>query len=397
MIEYLFCALRNLGRKKFRTILTVSGIAIGVASVILIGAIGEGGKQAVATELDSLGINGLNIAPNSGSTSSKTQIGDDDVTACTKVNGVKSAMPVITQAGTTTVHESENNALFWGVGTNAGNIISLQLCNGHMFSTGDIKAHALVCLVEDKFAKEYFSRTNITGEKITVYMGNGYSQLVVKGVVASGSGMLSNLVSSYMPYFIYVPYTTAEDLRGETGYDEIAVQTVSNQNIDSIGAKIVSLLSARNGSTDTFVANNMFRQKERLSDLLNIVTLIISAVGAISLVVAGLGIMTVMTVSVSERTREIGIKKAIGAKKQVIMLEFLFEALAISLFGGMIGILAGAGLSGLAAAVLHFRFSLSARSILLSTGFAVLIGVLFGVNPAVKASRLKPVDALRQE
>jgi putative ABC transport system permease protein len=396
MIEYLFCALRNLGRKKFRTVLTVSGIAIGVASVIIIGAIGQGGKTAVASELDSLGINGLNISTQSGSGDIQPTISDTDVADCLKVSGVKSAMPVIMQSGSALLHGSEKSALYWGIGTNAKDIISIKMLHGSMFTKTDIDKHAMVCLVDDTFAINFFKRTNITGKKVTVFLGNNYKELLIKGVVTSGSSILKNLVGSYMPYFIYVPYTTAQDLRGQTGYDQIAIKTVSDKDIDSVGQHIVNVLSNQDGQGE-FVANNMFAQKERLSELLNIVTLIISAVGAISLIVAGLGIMTVMTVSVSERTREIGIKKAIGAKKNVILLEFLFEALAISFLGGIIGILAGAGLSYLASAILHFTFSVRIDSVLLSTGFAVLIGVLFGVNPAVKASRLKPVEALRHE
>jgi putative ABC transport system permease protein len=397
MIEYFFCAIRNLGRKKLRTFLTVSGIAIGVASVIIIGAIGQGGRNAVADELDSLGINGLNISTKSDVTSSShTSINDGDVQTCLSVKGVKSAMPVIMQSGTAILHGTDKSALFWGVGSDASSIISIKLLHGKMLSKTDISDHAKVCLVDDTFAYSFFKRLNVTGEKLTVYMGSSYQQLEIKGVVANGSSILYNLVGSYMPSFIYMPYTTAEDLRGFSGYDEIAIKTASNDDIDTVGQKIVNVLSD-NAGNDTFVASNMFKQKQRLSDLLNIVTLIISAVGSISLIVAGLGIMTVMTVSVSERTREIGIKKAIGAKKKVIMMEFLFEALAISLLGAIIGITVGSLISLIASQLMHFGFTIRIGSIMLSSGFAVLIGVMFGVYPAIKAACLKPVDALRHE
>lgn len=397
MIEYLICALRNLGRKKLRTFLTVSGIAIGVSSVIIVGAIGAGGKQAVTNELDSLGINGLNItAKITGSNSTANILSDDDVQTCLSVSGVKSAMPLIMQSGTVEEHGVQKSALYWGVDTDAKNIISINVIHGNMFSHYDITNHTPVCLVDDSFAKYFFKRTNITGEKITVFLGNDYKELTVKGVISSGSSILNNLAGSYMPYFIYLPYTTAEDLRGDPGYDQIAVKTISNNNIDSIGEKIIDVLG-QNNADKNYIANNMFKQKQRLSELLNIVTLIISAVGAISLIVAGLGIMTVMTVSVSERTREIGIKKAIGAKKNVIMIEFICEALAISFLGGIIGIVAGAAISWLASAVLQFHFIVQSSSILYSTLFAVAIGVVFGVYPAVKASNLKPVDALRHD
>jgi putative ABC transport system permease protein len=301
------------------------------------------------------------------------------------------------QTGSAFLHGSETSALFLGVGNDAKDIISIKVIHGGMFTKSDINKHAKVCLVDEAFAKSYFKRSNVTGENVKVYLGNNYEELNIKGVVATGSSIVYNLIGSYIPSFIYLPYTTADDLRGDTGYDEIAIKTSSNENIDAVGEHIVNLLTSDSKGQTEFIASNMFREKQKLSDLLNIVTLIISAVGAISLIVAGLGIMTVMTVSVSERTREIGIKKAIGAKKKLIMLEFLFEALAISILGGIIGITLGTGISFLASIILHFGFSVRLSSVLLSTGFAVIIGVLFGVYPAVKAACLKPVDALRHE
>lgn len=397
MIEYLFCAIRNLGRKKLRSFLTVAGIAIGVASVIVVGAIGEGGKAAVSQQLDSLGINGLNISARNDDSGTGTCVLDDyDVRACMSVKGVKSAMPMIMQMGTASVHGLERDALYWGIGEDAGDTISIKLEHGHMFTHSDIGSHASVCLVDDTFAKAMYKRTNIVGKTIDVEMGGQTRQLVIRGIVSAGSSLLNNIVGNYMPSFIYLPYTTAEDLRGRNGYDQIAVQAAPGKNLDIIGRNITAVMSVVDGSK-VFTASNMNRQKERLSNLMTIVTLIISAVGAISMVVAGLGVMTVMTVSVNERTKEIGIKKAIGARKGIIMLEFLFEALLISLIGGAAGILAGGAISFLCALCMKFVFAVKLKSILLSTGFAVITGVLFGVYPAVKAARMKPVDALRRE
>lgn len=396
MAEFLLCALRNLGRKKLRTVLTVMGITIGVAAVIMISAIGRGGRIAVSEQMDSLGINGLNIASKMANDGSQAMIAKEDVQDCLKVSGVRDAMPVIMQMGLSLFHGYEKDALFWGVGQDAGTIISLKIAHGSTFTQNDVDTHAKVCLVDDTFALDAYKRTNITGKKITVYLGNSYQQLTVKGVVASGSSILYNLVGDYMPSFIYVPYTTAEDLRGKDGFDQIAVKTASNHNIDQIGSHIVDLLSSQH-QDEVFTASNMFEQKQRLNNMMGIITLVISAVGAISMVVAGLGIMTVMMVSVSERTKEIGIKKAIGAKKRVILLEFLFEALALSLLGGFLGDILGAGAAYAASLIMHFNFGISLTSVLVSTGIAILIGVAFGVYPAVKAARLRPVDALRHE
>jgi putative ABC transport system permease protein len=397
MSVYFMCAMRSLGRKKLRTFLTASGIAIGVASVIVIGAIGESGKASVFSELDSLGINGLSITEKTtASKSVQVPIDADDLSACLKVKGIRSAMPVIMQYGTVAIHNDESSALFWGVGDNAKELISIGVKYGSMFSRSDISCAAPTCLVDEAFANKYYRRPNVTGERIHVYFGKNYTTLTVKGVVTSGSGLLSAIGGAYVPYFIYLPYTTAENLRGTSGYDEIAVKTLSENNIDSIGGEIVSVLSHRH-VLSSYAANNMFRQRQRLNNLTGIVTLIISSVGAISLIVAGLGIMTVMTVTVSERTREIGIKKALGAKNSVILREFLAEALVICCFGCIIGISAGLLTAFAVTTALKFSFALSPQTIIMSCAFALASGLSFGIYPAVKASRLKPIDALRYE
>ena len=397
MSVYFMCALRSLRRKKLRTLLTASGISIGLASVIVIGAIGESGRASVSAELDSLGINGLSITEKSTSSSNaQVPINSDDLTACLSVKGIRAAMPVIMQYGSVDVHNDESSTLFWGVGENAKDLISIGVKHGSMFSHSDISCAAPTCLVDETLAKKYFHRSNVTGEQIGVYLGKSYKTLTVKGVVASGSGILSAIGGGYVPYFVYLPYTTAEKLRGNSGYDEIAVKTQSDNNIDRVGANIVSVLSHRH-SLSTYEANNMSRQRQRLSDLTGIVTLIISSVGAISLIVAGLGIMTVMTVTVSERTREIGIKKALGAKNSAIMREFLAEALVICAFGCIIGILVGLSVSYAVTSVMKFGFSPQPGTILSSCAFTLASGLVFGIYPAIKASRLKPIDALRYE
>jgi putative ABC transport system permease protein len=398
MTEYFVLAFRNLGRKKIRTVLTVLGIAVGVASVILIGSMGQSGKIAVSQQLENLGISGLAIRPQTNFNSSYvSSLGEKDVDACSAVPGVESAMPVIMHTGVSQLHGSIQNVLVWGVGKDAESIISLKLLYGRMFSKADIKSSAKVCLVDDVFASRNYKRANITGMSFEVSLGGGYEKLKVIGVVKSGSSLLYNLVGDYIPSFIYIPYSSAQELRGFEGFDQIAVKVYSNHDVGRAGERIVKVLNRLHSVSDGYVADNIFAQKERLSGLLEIVTLILSAVGGISLIVAGLGIMTLMMVSVNERTKEIGIKKAIGAKKRMILLEFIFEAVFISLLGSVLGIVAGAGLSAVAAAILGLVFAVNIKSVLTCVAFAAFIGILFGVYPAMKAANLKPVDALRQE
>jgi putative ABC transport system permease protein len=370
---------------------------IGVSSVIVISSIGSGAKIAVNNQLDSLGVNGLYISQNKANIyDDKATMKDNDIKTCLGVNGVKSAMPLIMQTGNAVLHGYQKDAIIWGIGSNARGMISLKVSHGRMFSKSQVSSHANVCLVDDTLAKAIYKRTNITGKSISLYMGKDYVTFKISGVVESSSSLLYNLVGNYIPTFVYIPYTTAEDLREQNGFDEILIKGDTSKNQDVIGSSIASILSKKH-SGSSYTASNMLKQKQRLSNLLNIITLVISAVGAISLIVAGLGIMTIMLVSVNERTKEIGIKKAIGAKNGIIMMEFLFEALSISLIGGALGIGFGTLLSYICSTAINFTFSVSPQYIMIATGFAVATGTLFGVYPAYKAAHLKPVDALRQE
>ncbi|MFT9076464.1 ABC transporter permease [Ethanoligenens sp.] len=395
IIDLLLNAVRNLGRKKLRTGMMVLGIAIGVSSVILIASIGESGQNAITSQLNNIGMNGLNIQSANPALSQST-LTDSDLHKSRQVKGVKNAMPIIMQMGGAQLRNLQKQVLIWGIGEQARQMQTVHLLHGTMLTNADIQNNANVCLVEDAYARAAYKRSNIVGKTITIFVNNTSTPLTIKGVVANGSGMFYNLVGSYIPGFVYVPYTTAEVLRGADGYDQIAVQTNSNTNNDAIGNRIISALSTDN-SGNTYVAMNMFKQRQQLLSVLGIITLIISAVGGISLIVAGLGIMTVMTVSVSERTKEIGIKKAIGAPRGAILLEFLFEALGISMLGGAAGLAAGLSLAYIAMLIMHIPFAWTIQSVLISTQLSIAIGVIFGVYPAMKAARLNPVEALRCE
>lgn len=397
MFKYFLCALRNLGRKKFRSILTICGIVIGVASVIIIGTIGNGATYEVNKQLDSFGINGINISQKKVNIfDTNAKMTEDDLKVCREVTGVEDAMPLVMQSGNAVLRDKQKDAMLWGVGTNAQNMIAFNVIYGRMFTKSQISSRDKVCLIDDTLANEIYKRSNVTGKEISLYMGKSYEKFEIIGVVESGTSLLYNFVGEYMPAFVYLPYTTAQDLRKSSGFDQIMIRGTEDTNLDELGTTISSKLTNINNDKE-YTASNMLRQKERFSSLLSIVTLAISAVGAISLIVAGLGIMTVMLVSVNERTKEIGIKKAIGAKRSLIMIEFLFEALSLSVIGGTLGVGLGLGLSLLISWIMQIEFIINQSSILMSAAFALGIGILFGVYPAYKAANLKPVDALRQE
>ena len=398
MFDILKSAIKNLGRKKMRSALTMTGIAIGVASVILISSISECGTSAVNTEMDSLGLGGLTISVNSSVNSSHSVLSEDELEIVRDVQHVQQAMPLLMQNTKVNSHDNQSlDALVWGIDSKANQVISLQLLYGRMINNVDVKSYNNVCLVDQTFAQNIYHRVNIIGKKISIFCGNVEEEFEVVGVIKTGSGLLQNLIGDYIPNFLYIPYTTLQNITGRGSFDQIAVRVEDNYDVDEAGQSIVSTLSNRTGVDDGFSANNLVKQKDGLKSILNTVTVILSAVGAISLLVASLSIMTVMMVSVNERTREIGIKKSIGARRSTILFEFLLEAIFISLIGCFIGLIIGIGISFLGAYYVNISLQLRKDIILLAVVFSLLSGVVFGVYPAAKASRLKPVDALRIE
>ena len=395
MIDYLKSAFRNLGRKRTRTSLTILGIAIGVASVIIIANISQCGTDALTTELDSLGLSGISIS--SKQNGQGASLTEDDILSIRKISQVGQVSPLLVENTDVTLRNEREGALLWGIDSGANDIISLQVIYGRLFTKKDISTSANVCLVDEAFSRSVYARSNIVGKKISMRCGGVEQTFSVVGIIKTGTGLLQNLIGEYIPTFIYVPYTTIQTSSGRDDFDEIAVKIRPGYSAESVGKLIVKHLDLSKGTSGAFVSNNLAKQKDGLMRILDLVTLILSAVGAISMLVASLSVMTVMLVSVHERTREIGIKKALGATRGAIMLEFLFEAGLISLIGCLCGIVGGYFISGAGAAYFHVALSMRPDIMLMAAGFSICSGVIFGVYPAYQASKLKPVDALRQE
>ncbi|WP_283607504.1 ABC transporter permease [Faecalispora anaeroviscerum] len=395
MADIFRSAFQNLGRKRLRTALTMMGVAIGVASVILIGNISQCGTDALTHEFDSLGLSGLSISTLEND--SQVVLTDTDLKVVRESENVEMAMPVMMQATSVQTTRITGKALAWGIDADANQIISLNILYGRSISVSDVKSGARVCMVDENFSQASYKRNNIIGKKLSITCSSGTEEFEVVGIVKTGSGLLQNFIGNYIPNFVYIPYSTMQQLLGKNSFDQIAVKLKSGTDVDKTGDLLVQSLNRTNGSSNAFVSNNLMKQRDSLSNILGVITLILSSVGAISLLVASLSIMTVMLVSVNERTREIGIKKSIGARRKDILLEFMFEAILITLIGSIFGILAGYGISYLGASYFGFTLGIRLDIMALAVGFSILTGMVFGVYPAMKAARMNPVDALRME
>lgn len=395
-MNYFLSAINSLKRLKTRTFLSIAGVAIGTASVILIGYISDEGTKAINSELDSLGIDGLTISTNVKNNPNALII-YDDIEEIRAMDNVTCAIPVMMQQSSLRHKDSETDAMLWGIDSGSEQMISVNILYGRGISKGDIIANSKVCLVDESYAKKIYKRSNIIGKKISILANNIYEEYDIVGVVETGSGILQNLIGEHIPTFAYIPYTTFQSETGRNWIDQVTVKISDNSNISDISASIIRNLENSSGLYKGFVSKNLSTQRNKLANILDVVKLVLSIIGGISLFVAGLGIMTVMTVTVSERTREIGIKKAIGAKRKNILFEFLSESIIISIIGSFIGIGIGIALTFLGSKFVDTTVSLDYNRYVFCLAFSVLIGAVFGVYPANKASKMNPIDALRHD
>jgi putative ABC transport system permease protein len=402
-LQTALISLRALRRNKMRSMLTALGIIIGVASVVAMVAVGNGAQARITSQVSALGQNLLSVFAGSrksggvnsglGSASALT-LADADAIG----REVTDVVAISPEASTTA--QAIANGRNWST-TVAGEspdylkIRDWKLAAGSMFTEREVRSSAKVAVIGSKTANELFGPLNPVGQ--TVRVGN--IPFVIIGLLESkGAGMGGQNQDDR----IIIPYTTAmKRITGEKYLRSINVQIVSSERMEVAQQQITSLLRQRHrlttGRDNDF---NIFNQKE-IADTVNsiskIITLLLGSIAGISLVVGGIGIMNIMLVSVTERTREIGIRIAVGAQPGDIKLQFLIEAITLSLLGGGIGVLAGIGASRLVAVFADFNAIVSTGSILLAFSVSFAIGVFFGFYPARKAARLDPIEALRYE
>lgn len=393
MIDSMGEAIRVLFRKPLRSFLTMLGILIGVASVILIGVISQYGTDMLGNEMESLGLSSLMI------TSEDTRfdpLGEEELFRINSMEGVADTSPVLMQTGEVAAGDVECESMLWGISYRADHIISLQIVAGRVFNASDCMQYRDVCLIDESLSKQAFDTIDSVGKQLQIEIGNESYTFTVAGVVKTGTGLLQNLLSGYIPSFIYLPYTTMQLYSGRSNFDQIAVKTEDGVSADWIGEEVVEELNRVVG-VDGYSAGNLAGQKESLKNILNLCTLVFSAVGGISLLVASLSIMTIMFISIQERKQEIGIKKALGAGKGRIMLDFLSEALLLSGVGSAAGIAVGFLVCGILAVSFGITVHIRTEIVISAVFLSIISAVLFSLWPAKRAADMRPVDALRQE
>ena len=370
--------------------LTVISIAVGVCSVVIISTVGEIGKSTVKKEFENMGMNGIVISK--GGT---TALSNKEYEVIKEDKNIGIASPLLYTPCITRSKDTELSAFGWGIGSGGKQAITLEVLHGRLFSQSDISSERKICMVDEVYAKKVFGRTNIIGKNIDIKIDGRTERLKCVGVVSSNESFVKGIINDFAPYFVYLPYTVLQNIMSTDKLDSIIVSFKNDVNTEFQTKTLMTKLSKKLGVPNSYKVDNLLEQKNKFSRILDLVGLVLSAIAAISLVVSGLGVMTVMFTGVSEKKREIGIKKAIGAKSIHILAEFILEAVFLSCFGTAIGLAAAFVLIIPATLFLLNGIYVAYHYILIIIPFMILFGVVFGVIPAIKAAKNQPSECLR--
>lgn len=374
-------AYKNIKSNKLRSCLTMLGLIVGISSVIILVGIGEGSTTSVINEVSSLGSNILTVKI----TSSDYSIKYEDLNKLENINNVESFSSFKNVNATVSRNnETSSKTSLIATDSNYLDISSLELSKGRNISIIDIENKSKVCILGSEAAETYFNLSSPINETIKINNDN----YTVIGVLKE---------SDSTDNAILIQITTIKYLNTDTSINNILLKIKDTTNIDKSTNEIEnSIRSNYQISTDYFTVTSSTSILESMNNITNTLSLLLGGIASISLVVGGIGVMNVMLVSVTERTKEIGIRKSLGAKKKDIMYQFLIESLMLCITGGIIGILLGISI-GYILTLFSISYTLKVNIIILSVSVSLLIGLIFGIFPAYKASSLNPIDALRSE
>ena len=398
-------ALRAMAMNRLRTALTMLGMVIGVSAAVLMLAVGQGAQESVKRSIDSMGSN-LFIVLSGASTSGGLRFGTgsaptltlNDANALRSVEGVGAVAPVVSGAAQLVFESANWSTMVYGVSPDYFRVRSWSVEQGSEFTDADVRAANRVVLLGQTVAENLFGDTSPVGKTIRIKN----RPFVVLGVLAAKGQSLDGRDQDDS---VVVPVTTAQrQLLGNQfpgSVRQIMVQAASAQVMGEVERDLTQLLRQRHRLQDDqdndFNVRNLSSVAESAAESTRVMSLLLGAIASVSLLVGGIGIMNIMLVSVTERTREIGIRIAVGARQRDILRQFLLEAILICLAGGMVGTLIGIGLAWIISREADMLVVVSGQAALLAFGFSSLIGIFFGFYPARKAATMNPVEALRHE
>lgn len=401
IFENIKMALESIKANKMRAFLTMLGIIIGISSVIAIMSLGQGGQNTITGEFEKLGAASVNVTVDSTKAQSTDYITLEDVKQIKdKIDTVKYVSPANQTMSTATTEKLSKNTVIKGGTTDLFYINDVEILYGRYFNEKEYQQGAAVAVVDDFTANAIFGYSDVVGETLKVTVGTLSKKVTIIGVEKGISlGNFGGGGKNGRPGQMTVPITFMKSLQSDFTIKSITVMADSKDNNESAGNGAISLLENRhnNRGKEVYTASNALNVLDQINNVLGIFTAFISAVAAISLLVGGIGVMNIMLVSVTERTREIGIRKAIGATTGTILIQFLIESVIISLIGGMLGMTIGLAGAFALGSLVGITPAVTLTSVLGAILFSSAVGIFFGIYPARRAARLDPIDALRYE
>lgn len=388
LLQVVKLAIAGIRANKMRSILTMLGVIIGVAAVIVLVSIGQGATKSVTEGIQGLGSNLITISIRSSQTAAN--ISYEEVMAWQDREGVAGVSPVVMGNVSLKYGNKKYDTSLEGTNAEYQQVRNTNVQAGRFILPIDLTFGQKVALLGTTVVDELFGPVDPIGQTIRI---NGINFKVVGILEEKGAASFGSNDDR-----VIIPFTTAQRLTGARGIQSVYVQADSPDSVNSVVNQLDNYLYRKsNQDTDAYRVNNQAEMLSTVNEITGVLTLMLGGIAGISLVVGGIGIMNIMLVTVTERTREIGVRKAIGAKRGDILRQFLIEAIVVSGAGGIIGILCGLLLSAVVGSLMSINTAVSPQIVGLSFGFSVLVGIIFGLYPANKAAKLNPIEALRFE
>ena len=409
--ENIRIAVFSIRTNLMRSLLTMLGIIIGVGSVIAIITVGNGSRDYIVGMIRDMGNSAINIMVDSQTAQPSDYITSADVEAIKALDTVDYVSPYVMTMGALTANETNGIGMLIGGNTDLRFVTSGDCIYGRYFNEAEYEAGRAVGVIDATSARQLFGKANVVGEYINFTYNDVVTRIKIVGVtdMASSFGMDSEEMMESMQALggaqmsgamLMVPNTLSSQITGSADcFDTIYIMANDEDDLEGAGNAALNRLNARhnNGDRACYIVTNMATYIDLLDTVINIFTIFIAAVSAISLVVGGIGVMNIMLVSITERTREIGIRKALGAKTSTILFQFLTESIILCLIGGVIGLLLGVFGAAVVSHLMNIPLEVKPSTVAVAVGFSTAIGVIFGVYPARRAAKMPPIEALRRD